>query len=128
MMGDSLVMQSASAGGGVERSLTPRPTTRRADVADLDALRAEVDRYYVRVRDLGTLESSEIFMDLAAITGRLSEMRKDVYRQTGRLYTAFRTQEIDPLLEECDRQFKFFSRAFSAVELDARIATSGRVT
>lgn len=120
-MGNSLTVEGASRGGGVVRS------TPRADTGDLDALRAEVDQYYAQVRDLGNQESSEIFMSLAAITSRLSEMRKDVYRVPSRAYSAFRTQEIDPLLDECDRQFRFFSRAFATMELDAKLSTGGGV-
>lgn len=110
-------------GGGVaQRSLESKPLPPRAGSSDLDALRAELDQYYAEVRDLGEMESSEIFMRLAGITGRVSEMRKDVYRSSSRSHSAFRTQEIDPLLDECDRQFKFFSRAFAALELDAKLS------
>ena len=122
-MGETLTVEgSTTRGGGVERSLTPR-----ANVDDMAALRSEVDRYYEQVRDLGNLESSEIFMTLAAITSRVSEIRKDVYRNPSRFYSAFRTQEIDPLLTECDRQFKFFARAFATMELDAKLSTGGGV-
>lgn len=128
MVSDRTLVVSRETGGGVsQRSLEKAPLPTRAGSGDLDRLKKELDDYYTVIVDLGELESSMIFMTLAAITARVSEMRKNVYRSPSRSFTAFRTQEIDPLLEECDRQFKFFSRAFAALELDAKISTGGGV-
>ena len=122
-MSDKKMVVGRETGGGVsQRSLQNRPLPTRVGSGDFDALRAELDQYYAEVRDLGELESSEILMRMAGMTGRVSEMRKDVYRMTSRSYSAFRTQEIDPLLDECDRQFKFFSRAFAVLTLEAKLS------
>jgi len=91
----------------------------------LDRLREETDGYYAELKKLGGMPSSEIFMTLAGISSRVSEIRKDVHRVPRKNFMAYRTQEVDPLLSECDRQFKYFSRVFSTVELEGRL-NSGR--
>ena len=129
MVSDKVLVVSGDArvaGGGVsERSLEKGSLPSPAKDETLESLRAELDGYYVVVVGLGELDSSLIFATLAAVTGRVSEIRKDVYRHPSRTYTALRTQEIDPLLDECDRQFKFFSRAFAVLEMEAKLGGAG---
>lgn len=88
------------------RSETPRPTSRDS----IDAWRDELDGYYKRMQCFPDLDPSEIFQELAAFSGRASEIRAYCVRIGTRAATSFRTQEIDYLLTEVDRQFRSWSR------------------
>jgi hypothetical protein len=64
----------------------------------------------------------EIFVRLAGMSARLSEIRFQVVRSDQRVLQAFRTREIDPFLEEVDRQFKIFSRIQTVKEWELKMA------
>lgn len=86
-----------------------------------DVVQAELDDYYVRLKGLNALPSTEVFQTLSALSARVSEMRSRLIRLDARRPTALRTKQVDPLLEEIDRQFKFHSRivAMRQFEWDA---------
>lgn len=84
-------------------------------------VRAEVDRYCKGLRRLNEMDPSEVFQKLSSISARLSEIRIRLLRVEGRKPAALRTKEIDPLLEEVDRQFKFHSRLQATREMDASL-------
>ena len=81
---------------------------------DLHELRDELDMFFITMSKFDEAESAEIFQNLAAFTARASYLRSQIMRiPENRMMTAFRTKELDPFIEECDRQFKIWSRAFS---------------
>lgn len=88
----------------------------------LETWRREVDAYHQRMVGFSEVEPDDIFMDLAGISARMSEIRKDAVRSGRRDMNAFRTQEIDPLISECDRQFKYWSRVVTVRGIDAQLA------
>lgn len=88
----------------------------------LETWRSEVDAYHQRMVGFSEVEPDDIFMDLAGISARMSEIRKDAVRSGRRDMNAFRTQEIDPLISECDRQFKYWSRVVTVRGIDAQLA------
>jgi hypothetical protein len=73
-------------------------------------IRAELDDYMVLLKKLRAMPPDVVFMELSAITARLAEIRLTCVRSESRRLSALRTREIDPLLDECDRQFRFHSR------------------
>lgn len=83
-------------------------------------VRAEIDDYMVLLRKLRSLPPDQVFLELSGITARLAELRLTCVRSESRRLTGLRTREIDPLLEECERQFRFHSRiqAVRAMEWD----------
>lgn len=81
-----------------------------SDVAAVERLREEVDDFYSRMRLFPQMEQAEIYMDLAAMSARCSEIRSRVVRTRSQRLNAFRTKELDPLLDELDRQFRTWSR------------------
>lgn len=91
----------------------------------VEGWRNEVDAYYVRMRDFGTIETDEIFAELAAFSARASEIRGWLVRSQTRASNSFRTQEIDPFISECDRQFKLWSRYQAVREMDFRLSGGG---
>lgn len=88
-------------------------------------IQSEVDDYLGRLKSLNSLSAAEAFMTLSAISARLAEIRNRLIRVDNRRFTALRTKEIDPLIDEVDRQFKFHSR-IAAVRQMEWDATTGR--
>lgn len=83
-------------------------------------VRGEIDDYMVLLRKLRSLPAEQVFMELSGITARLAELRLACVRSESRRLTALRSREIDPLIEEADRQFRFHSRiqAVRQIEFD----------
>jgi hypothetical protein len=79
---------------------------------------AELDGYYRQMYDFGKIEPDEIFRYLSAWTARASFMRSQIQRSESKMLQGFRTRQIDPFIEECERQFKIWSRVFSVQSLD----------
>jgi hypothetical protein len=73
-------------------------------------VRQEIDGYFCRLKQLNSLPPDGVFATLSAITARLGEIRLSLVRSESRRLTALRTREIDPLIDECDRQFRLHSR------------------
>ena len=80
----------------------------------------------VDLKQLGSLDIEEVFLRLAAITARLTEIRIHLHRVDSRRFTALRTREVDPLLDEADRQFRIFSRLQAVRTFEFEMA--GRTT
>lgn len=83
------------------------PPNRGDFIADVQV---ELDGYYVEMKQFLSMEPTEIYMKLAAWSARASEIRSRLVRQESRKAQAFRTREVDPFIDECDRQFKIYSR------------------
>lgn len=86
------------------------------------AWRSEIDGYFETMRKFEGMDISEVFMSLAAFSARASEIRTLLVRDQSRASNGFRTQEIDPFLNEVDRQFKLWSRVQAVTELELRLA------
>lgn len=92
------------------------PTTADDQIAPLQR---EIDAYYALMREFETLDVSEIFMRLAAFTARASEVRSRLVRRESKRASAFRTRELDPFIEECERQFRYWSRFQAVRQMEA---------
>lgn len=90
---------------------------------------AELNGYYTVIRSYPNLEPDEVLRSLSGVSARLTEMRAVCCRLSDRgdcrSADKLRIKEIDPLLEECDRQFKYHSRIQTTRELDWRMAGGG---
>src|SRR4051812_39893942 len=84
----------------------------------IDAVRHELDGYYGEMKDFAGCEPDEIFMKLAGWSARASEIRSQLVRQEGRRAQALRTREVEPFLDEIDRQFRLHSRVQAVREWD----------
>lgn len=89
-------------------------------------IQTELNDYLRRLQSLNSLPPVEVFQTLSAVSARLAEIRNHLVRTDVRRYTALRTKEVDPLIDEVDRQFKFHSR-IQAVR-DSEMRLSGVVT
>lgn len=97
---------------------SPTPKQLRTGGPLLDQYRLEMDVFYKKMREFHKKEPDTIFQELAAMTSRFSHIRSKIVRVESKVWQNFRTKEIDPFIEECDRQFKIWSRAFSVRSLD----------
>ncbi len=80
----------------------------------IESIREELDEFYSIMSSFSVDDSIDIFKDLAGFTARASYLRSQIMRRPeNRGLTNFRTKELDPFIDECDRQFKLWSRAFA---------------
>ena len=93
---------------------------------EITGWRKELDAFYDNMNSFKNEDPAEIFMLLSAWTARASYIRTQVVRANNRAMNFFRTQEIEPFLTECDRQFKFWSRAVSVMQIESDMG--GKVT
>lgn len=68
-------------------------------------------------------DSREILRTLSAFSARASWMRNLAIRSSKNEIIRFRIDEIDPFLEEVERQFKIYSRLISANEFEYKLTT-----
>jgi hypothetical protein len=104
------------------RQRTQRTT---GDVETVRSYEAELDEYLLEMFALPELDLGDVFSRLAAISARLTAMRIHCVRSETRLLAALRTRQIDPLLEEVDRQFKAWSRQFAVRQHEWEISKGG---
>jgi len=98
---------------------TGSPVSSRDSYSDsIAAWRKELDEFFRIMKSFSRETADTIFMSLAAFSARASEIRGLLIRSDNRQYTAFRTKEIDPFIEEVDRQFKLWSRQLSFMQME----------
>ena len=77
-------------------------------------LRDELDSFYQEMATFYRMDAASILQRLAAYSARMSYVRTLIMRQKEiRDLTNFRIKELDPFLEETDRQFRIWSRVIS---------------
>jgi hypothetical protein len=86
---------------------------------------AELDDMRGRIIDFISQDPSDVLADLSAISGRLAEMRAQLYRDNSQRCQSLRTREVDPLREECELQFKIHSRRIALLEWELRMSGGG---
>jgi hypothetical protein len=109
-------------------SSTPPLSSAHAGL-NITALRAELDSYFEIVKSFRELNTDEVLLHIAGMSGRVAEIRTQLVRTERYGATAggqsFRTKEIDPFLELLNLQFKIFSRLLSAQTLDYEMSKGG---
>jgi hypothetical protein len=95
--------------------------------AFVQTIRAEIDGYFCRLRQLNSLPPDAVFATLSAITARMGEIRLMLVRSDSRRMTALRTREVDPTIEECDRQFRLHSRIQAVRTFEWEVSGKGDV-
>lgn len=101
------------------------PAEQRTDASVIAGARAALDQYYAKMRDFGETDISEILMALAAFSAYASELRGQLQRYDNRRLQSFRTKELDPFIEELDRQFKIWSRYQAVRDMEFRMSGGG---
>lgn len=107
----------------------PEPTIRqpaRSQGSDLiTPFQAEIDGFYVQMGQFNEVDLRGVMATLAAMSARASYMRSQIIRSEGRVAKAFRTGQIDPFLEEVDRQFRTWSRLQSVMQMEFDASRGG---
>lgn len=88
----------------------------------LSALRVELDDYCVRLGQFAGADPADVLAIISSIHARLSHLRVQLYRNGSQRAKSVRTQEIDPLIEALEFQFKCASRIISLSEQEWRMA------
>lgn len=88
----------------------------------VENLSAELSEYYQDLKTLTQKDAVTVFQTLSALSARVSEMRSQCARQDGIRTNAFRTKQIEPFLEECDRQFRTHSRIQAIREMEFKLS------
>lgn len=118
-MAEDDVFELQSARGG-PRAEAPKP---RAKQHWKERLQEEIDSYYELMRKFESedMHPNDVFMYLSAWTARMSEVKGQLWRSNSAETSQIRIREVEPFIQECERQFKYHSRRFSGMEFDAKL-------
>lgn len=99
----------------------------QVDREQIDEWRNELANYHATLVGLSRCGDTpdQIFLLISSYTARASEIRSFLVDDDSRLSNAFRTKQIDPFIQECDRQFKVWSRIVSVQQTEIDLA--GRI-
>lgn len=92
----------------------------------LTKLRREIDGYYAEMKGFPNEYPEDIFLKLSSWTARMSEVRGKLTRSSKQAAGRMRIDEVDPFINECDRQFRVHSRRQAVQEMDLKLV--GRTT
>lgn len=93
---------------------------------DLAGWKQELRDNYEVISAFPGMDIDEIFMHIAAMSARFSEIRMYLVEIGDRAHSHFRTQFVDKFVEELQFLFKVYSRAFSVRQAEQEL--SGRAT
>lgn len=90
----------------------------------IDQARSEIDDAFADMRTFYTREPDEVIRMCSGHSARLSELRVRIQRveDMRREWRNVRSREIEPALEELERQYAAASRLHSIRELDFRLS------
>jgi hypothetical protein len=98
--------------------------------ASIDQVRQEVDDAFAQMATFYQLDPDEIMRLVGGHSARLSYLRVRIMRiedyQRTRLWKDVRVREVEPCLEELEKQWRNASRLHSVRELDWKIESGER--
>lgn len=89
---------------------------------NLDGWRAELSAYLAEMQKFEGMDPVEVFMRLSAFSARAAEIRFAITQSENRRHQAFRTQGVDPFIEQCEFQFRVYSRIQAVRDMEFRIS------
>lgn len=94
----------------------------------IDSVRVEIDDAFADMKEFHNREPDECMRLAGGHSARLSELRVRIQRieDFRREWKSIRTREIEPTLEELERQWRNASRLHSVRELDYRMEAGER--
>lgn len=102
-----------------------RQAVERRQIPTLDMIQDEILAYAQEMAELANAEPGQAFQRLAAIGGRLAELRILCWRTNSQKTNALRTREIDPLLEAAEFIFKNLSRCVAVRQMESDLSRGG---
>lgn len=88
----------------------------------LENVKGEMDSYYTMGKAWATAEPDVVMIQISSIIARLTEIRAMCMRDNGQRTTRLRLNEIDPLIEALNFQFKIHSRLQAIREMDYKVS------
>lgn len=87
-------------------------------------IEAELDVVALTIRSFHTRQPDQVMLLIAGISARLTELAIQLHRveATDRQYTRIRTQQVERLLIEVDRQYKIASRLVEVMRQDIELS------
>lgn len=94
----------------------------------IDSVRQEIDDAFADMKTFRTSEPDQIMRVCSGHSARLSELRVRIERieDFQREWKGVRTREIEPTLQELERQYAIASRLHSVRELDWKMESGER--
>lgn len=125
-----LVSAPEARGGPGTTQIAPRDTTEVNDIvgASIDDVRQEVDDAFADLQEAHKMDPDELMRIAGGHTARLSYIRVRIMRieDFRPEWRSVRVREIEPCIEELERQWRNGSRLESVRELDWKIESGGR--
>jgi hypothetical protein len=78
-----------------------------------------------RLTGLADEDPADVLATLSGVAGRLSEIRANLYRSSSQRAQTLRVQEVDPLRDDLELQFKIHSRRIALLEWELRMSGGG---
>lgn len=86
------------------------PVTRPTGPSTVEVIQSEIDKYTEEMAGFPNMEPGEVFLYLSAWSARMTELKIQLSRSGSQKAKSLVSREVDPLLEEIERQFRFHSR------------------
>lgn len=115
-MGEAFVLEDVNGHGPVTAT-GPIPAARSL----IGQVSSEIDEYLMLAQTFSREEPDEVLRHVSAVTARLSYLRVALIREGGARANKLRTQELDPLMENLDLQFKIASRLLTSRQFDFEV-------
>lgn len=117
-MGQTFDLEDVRSNGS--RPSRPATTGTPAQSNDLKGHQAEVAEMMAKLKELETLDPVEVMRTISSISARAREIQSWAWdnQMSSTPIQQFRTRKVDPLLEECERQFRYHSRLLEALKFD----------
>lgn len=93
-----------------------------APVSGIRVIQNEIDGYMEQMQGFQQMEPSEVFLCLSAWSARATELKIQLSRSDGQVSRRLLSNEIDPFLQECERQFRFHSRFHATRDMEFRLS------
>lgn len=88
----------------------------------IEILREEFDGYYQIIKSWESAEPDVVLQQASGISARLTEVRAMLLRDRSQRANRLRIDEVDPLLEQLEFQFRLHSRLHAIREHDFKLA------
>lgn len=117
--------KTGTAEAGFVSSVVPEAVAALSEVAlgTRAEVEAEIDHMLHYTRQLWSMEPDEVMKVCAAYSARCTELYVHLHRVEGRAreWRQVRTQQVDRLIQELDRQFKLASRSIEVRRQDLEL-------
>lgn len=102
-------------------AVRPAPLEQQDETSLVASVRAELVDYYKLLQRFGALQPDEVLLQVSSITARLVYLRALLISTGAQRANRLRSQELEPLTENLDLQFRIHSRLFAMKQLEVEM-------